>query len=131
MDVDTPKTAAIRVVGLCGMLNNIFNLSVYPYVQMMMMDFGLVDGRSETGYYSCAIISAFFLGRGLLASVWGCAIDHHGRKFGLVAALAASTLFIIAFGFSTSLIWAVASRFLLGVCSSFPGTTSTIMSELA
>jgi MFS family permease len=72
-----PKILILAAVGLC---NSLATMTSIPFHSQMIMDFGLVDRRSETGYYAGFINSASFLGRVLTASAWGFAADRFGRK---------------------------------------------------
>ncbi|CAN0297312.1 unnamed protein product, partial [Ectocarpus sp. 12 AP-2014] len=67
------------------------------------------------GYYAGFVGSSLGFGRFLSAYVWGYISDSYGRKPAIAIGLAATATLSIAFGVSTTLAFAVASRFALGL----------------
>lgn len=93
----------------------------------------LIDDANQgsAGAYAGWISAAFMLGRATMSYPWGRAADRFGRKSTLLLSLAASCLWSIAFGMSTTFAFAFLARFCLGVSNGILATIKTTTSEIA
>jgi MFS family permease len=96
----------------------------------MVLDFGLVKDRSETGTYAWMILSSFFLSRAFSSIIYGFVIDKYGRKPALMVCMISMALFSLMLGFSKSIMMAAIARFLLGLFSATPVVAKTIIGEI-
>ena len=74
----------VKLVAICILANALQIGAIFPYLPQMIMDFGLVEGRSSSGYYAWLLVSAFYIGRGIGAPIFGKVIDKRGRKSGML-----------------------------------------------
>jgi Major Facilitator Superfamily len=70
------------------------------------------------------------LGRFLTSYKWGVISDRIGRKPVLLLGITSVLVFSVAFGLSTSLWFAIVSRFLLGLGNGIVGVSKTCISEI-
>lgn len=98
---------------------------------MMIMDFGLVDERSKTGYYAGFLGAAFMIGRGIGSPFWGHFMDKYGRKPTLAIALFCVTIGMLLFGVSPNYYWALVMRTVTGFFAPIPAVCKTAVSELS
>jgi MFS family permease len=86
--------------------------------------------QDHAGYYAGWITGAFMLGRFLTSYKWGVISDRIGRKPVLLLGITSVLVFSLAFGLSTSLWFAIVSRFLLGLGNGIVGVSKTCISEI-
>mmetsp|Transcript_28957 Transcript_28957/g.51772 ORF Transcript_28957/g.51772 Transcript_28957/m.51772 type:complete len:450 (-) Transcript_28957:27-1376(-) len=100
-----------------------------PYSSSLVMHFGLVESRNETGYYVGLLACSTMVGRTLLAPIWGHLADVHGRKplieFSVLSIFVISLLFSIV----PNYLAALALRLMLGVLNSLSIVAKSAASE--
>lgn len=119
---------------LCNFINGFsytvnFTQQLFPYASSLVMSFGLVESRNETGYYVGIIASVTMFGRALFAPYWGHMADVHGRKPLIEISLASTALVSLLFAFVPNYLSAVILRFLLGSMNSVAVVAKTAASE--
>lgn len=124
-----------RFFSLFGVYLSIFTNAlmftiVFPMASQMIMYFGLVKNRSETGYWVGFLGGSIMLGRFLSAPAWGWLCDHWGRKPTMLTGIFTTSVLAVLFGISNEFYWALAFRFLQGLLSPITVVSRTIISEL-
>jgi len=105
--------------------------SIYPYVNFMVKDFGVVDDERKLGYWVGLIASSVYLANFFSSYIWGRISDRYGRRPGLLAGLIGGTILsTLLFGFSKSFYWAVTTRFLSGLLNGNTGIAKTMLGEI-
>ncbi|CBN75080.1 conserved unknown protein [Ectocarpus siliculosus] len=114
-----------------GLVSHSYALtSLFPYVGYMVQHLGVTDDKDEAGYYAGYVSSAFMVGRVGSSYFWGRFADSHGRLPVIYAGLTSMVVLSIAFGLSTSFLWALGCRFLLGVLNGLLGISKAMTSEV-
>ncbi|CAM9287714.1 unnamed protein product [Ectocarpus sp. 8 AP-2014] len=114
-----------------GLVSHSYALtSLFPYVGYMVQHLGVTDDKDEAGYYAGYVSSAFMVGRVGSSYFWGRFADSHGRLPVIYAGLTSMVVLSIAFGLSTSFVWALGCRFLLGVLNGLLGISKAMTSEV-
>ncbi|XP_065680915.1 uncharacterized protein LOC105848448 isoform X2 [Hydra vulgaris] len=90
----------------------------FSYLPSMVASFGY--NQKESGYYAGMIASSLFVGRFLGGYYWGWLTDKVGRRPVLLVSALLTFVATLAFGFTTNIYWAIATRFLQGL---FNGVT--------
>ena len=103
---------------------------IFPFANEMIIYFGVTSDRNATGFWVGLLASALMLGRVISSPIWGCIIDSWGRKPVTQLALASMAILCILFGISTSMIYALVIRFLLGVLTPLTISSKTLLSDL-
>ncbi|KAF8551946.1 MFS general substrate transporter [Imleria badia] len=102
---------------------------IFPYINQLLADLHIA-APEQVGFYSGFIESAYSLGEAFSVYHWGTLSDDIGRRpvviFGLIG-IAVST---IAFGWSTSLVAILASRFLGGLVAGNIAVLHSILVEI-
>lgn len=124
-----------RFFSLLGVYLSIFTNAlmftiVFPMASKMIMYFGLVKNRSETGYWVGFLGGSIMFGRFLSAPAWGWLCDHWGRKPTMLIGIVTTSVLAVLFGISNEFYWALAFRFLQGLLSPITVVSRTIISEL-
>ena len=88
--------------------------SIVPAVNHMVMDFGLADTRSTTGYYASLILGVQFFGELLSAIPAGKIADRCGRKPVILASLICIVVTAIFMGLALDYWSVIIARFLFG-----------------
>ncbi|XP_031560833.1 probable peptide/nitrate transporter At3g43790 [Actinia tenebrosa] len=101
---------------------------LFPFLPAMVKHFGKTE--EETGYYAGLIASAMFFGRFLASYFWGYLADKFGRRPILIISLFLLSVSMFAFGFSTSVVMAMLTRFGVGLSMGLIGIAKAIISEL-
>lgn len=70
----------------------------------------LTNGRSRTGYYAGLLSAAFMAGSVLSSNFWGLVADRFGCRLVFLVGLLSSVVLSLAFGVSTSFMWAFVFR---------------------
>lgn len=70
----------------------------------------LTSATNASGYYAGYVSSAFMVGRVGSSYFWGRFADRHGRLPVIYMGLISMVVLSIAFGLSTSLLWALGCR---------------------
>jgi len=125
----------LAIFTLCNLANGLSisvtpTQSMYPYASNMVMDFGLTDDRSATGYYVGYLSGGTMIGRAIGASFWGWVADTQGRKPTLIVSLASIVVGSLAFGFAPNFIVAALALFVEGLLCSLGSTCKTCVSEV-
>ena len=120
---------------VCNLANGLsisvsFTQSMYPYASNMVMDFGLTEDRSATGYYAGFLCGGIMLGRAIGAPFWGYAADKYGRKPILLISLGSIVVGSLAFGLAPSFAVAATSLFLAGLFCTLAVVCKTCVSEV-
>jgi MFS family permease len=114
-----------------ALISNAYTLtSLFPYVGFMILGFGDAKNRNEVGYYAGYVTGAFMAGRFVSSYYWGHWSDIHGRKPTLYISLISTLIFSILFGFSSSLWFAIVTRFCLGLFNGIVSTCKVSLSEI-
>ena len=112
----TPLPVAFCLVIFGTLLCTFMTFSmVFSYLPKMMKSFGVSE--VNVGRDSGFIASAFFVARVLTCYPWGVAADRFGKKRVLLISMACLCTSTLVFGFSNSVYWAAAARFLQGASS--------------
>mmetsp|Transcript_24469 Transcript_24469/g.21647 ORF Transcript_24469/g.21647 Transcript_24469/m.21647 type:complete len:244 (+) Transcript_24469:75-806(+) len=126
------RAITIRIVLLAFILffNSTSTTYLYSFLPDMMVDFGLVESKSDSGKYASWLASGFFFGRFISASFWGIFIDKYGRKAGLLTILASVSFLTLLFGFSTSFTMALIIRTITGLFNGLSIVGKTLSTEI-
>jgi MFS family permease len=103
---------------------------MYPYASNMVMDFGLTEDRSATGYYAGFLCGGIMLGRAIGAPFWGYAADKYGRKPTLLISLSSIIGGSLVFGMAPSFAVAAVSLFIAGLFCTLAVVCKTCVSEV-
>ena len=96
----------------------------------MVKFFGLTDDDRELGFYAGFIMTAYMVGSGLTAILWGILSDRHGKKWVIMAGLLANTVPQVLFGMATSMPVALTWRGLMGLLNGVVGAAKAYAPEL-
>jgi MFS family permease len=124
----------VVILLLCSFING-FSYTVnhtqqlFPYASSLVMSFGLVDSRNETGYFVGIIASATMLGRALSAPIWGHIADVYGRKLVLVVSMSTTVVVSLLFSVVPNYPLAVLLRTCLGSFSAMAVVGKTAVAE--
>jgi hypothetical protein len=106
-----------------------FNINVlFPFVVFMLEDLGVAD--EAVGYYSGAMAASFCIAQFMSSTFWGRFSDTHGRKNTLIIGIFGSIVTAAAFGFSSSVTMAYASRFCFGLLNGNIGVMKSYLTEI-
>lgn len=103
---------------------------VFPFANDMVMTFGIVQDRNETGYWVGLIATSLMIGRVISSPIWGCIMDSWGRRPVTLFALISMSILSTIFGLSTNLIFSLIVRLILGLLSPLLVSSKTIIAEL-
>ncbi|KAI3876972.1 hypothetical protein MKW92_036752 [Papaver armeniacum] len=117
----------IWIVALCAGLPI---SSLYPYLYFLVRDFNVAKRAEDIGYYAGCVGSAYMLGRGLTAVLWGALADRYGRKPIILFCCTTMIIFTTLFGLSTNFWMAVSMRLLLGAFSGIFGPVQAYATEV-
>jgi MFS family permease len=106
-----------------------FTQQLFPYASSLVMSFGLVNSRNDTGYYVGLIASVTMLGRAVSAPFWGHMADVYGRKPIITLSLTSISLISVLFAFAPNYPTAVLLRLSLGLTNSIAVVAKTAASE--
>ncbi|CAN0241996.1 unnamed protein product, partial [Laminaria digitata] len=85
----------------------------------------------RTGFYSGYLSSAFMLGRSGSSYFWGRVADRYGRMPVMYMGLCSIAVMSVAFGLSTTFMWAFACRRLLtGALTGIVANSKTMITEV-
>jgi MFS family permease len=101
-----------------------------PYVNSMILHFGLANSHNDTGFYSGILDSLAMFGRILSSPIWGIISDRLGRKFVLLSSLLAVAVNNLCFGLCSTFTAAFTCRLLLGITSGIPVAGKAIANEI-
>lgn len=115
---------AANLVTGCGMM------SFLPFFPSHLERLGLED-RASIAAWAGAIYGAAPLAAGVMAPLWGALGDRFGRRWMVVRAMGAITLFVGAMSLATSPSQLLVLRILQGVFSGFLAPSVTLVSVVA
>ena len=116
---------------LIAMFANAFAMSnPFPYVPFLVVDFGLTDDLSGSGWYAGFILSSFMIGRAISSFHLGMLSDTHGRKLVIQLGLFSCLAFQLAFGVAPGFGWALLARFLMGLFNGIIGVAKAALPEV-
>ncbi|CAN0190855.1 unnamed protein product, partial [Ectocarpus sp. 13 AM-2016] len=84
----------------------------------------------SSGYFAGLLSSSFMAGRVISAYFWGIIADRCGRRPVVLFSLVSTGVLAVAFGFSTTFLWALACRFSLGLLNATTVIFPTLVSEI-
>ena len=96
---------------------------LFPFVPFMVRGFGIVE--EDVVFYSGWIASAFMVGQFFSSLFWGRLSDIIGLKPVMLTGMFFTAVTVFLFGFSKSLEWALACRFVGGLFNGVIGVTKT------
>ena len=102
-----------------------------PVISHMIMDFGLADTRSTTGYYSAPIMGVYNLGRMVSAIPWGCFEDRYGRRPVVLISIACIAITSYTTGLALEFWSVLISRFIYGSFSPIGATSKAIARDIS
>lgn len=114
--------------------NMIYAMPIYlilPVISHMIMDFGLADTRSETGYYSAPILGVYSLARMLSALPWGCIGDRYGRRPVLLISIICVFVTSITTGLALDFWSVLITRFIYGSVSPVMATSKAVCGDIS
>jgi MFS family permease len=126
----TKRTLAIIGIHLSVFTNSLMFTVVFPIASKMVMHYGLVENRSETGYWVGILGGSIMVGRFISSPFWGILCDRWGRRPTMLLGIVTTSVLAILFGTATSFFWAVLFRFLQGLLSPISIVTRTLLGEL-
>ena len=101
-----------------------------PYAAFMVLDFGLVDDKEDTGVYAGLIMTSFMIGRFLSSFVCGRLADKISRKFVIRVGLTSCLIFQLGFGLAPTYSFALASRLLMGLFNGLVSAAKAMLPDL-
>ena len=110
--------------------NSLMFTIVFPIASKMIMYFGLVEKRTETGYWVGLLAGSIMLGRFLSSPVWGILCDKWGRRPVMLLGIVSTSVLAVLYGMSINIVWALIIRFLQGLFSPITIVTRTIIGEV-
>ena len=122
----------LQVVGvlLGTFANSLVFTIIFPFASKLVMDFGMSNNRTTTGYWVGIITFSLMLGRTIASPVFGVLCDSWGRRPVQIIGLSSITVFSLMFGFSTNYWYAVIVRFVLGFFTPLTLVNKTLLIEL-
>ncbi|OMJ89948.1 hypothetical protein SteCoe_7733 [Stentor coeruleus] len=128
--MSTKRKIALVGIYLSVFTNSLMFTVVFPIASKMIMFFGLVDNRTETGYWVGFLGGSIMLGRFISSYFWGILCDKYGTKRIMFLGIITTSLFAVLFGMATNFYLALLFRFLQGLLSPITITTRTLIGEL-
>ena len=96
---------------------------LFPFVPFMVRGFGVEE--ADVGFYAGRIASSFMVGQFFSSLFWGRMSDLIGLKPVMLIGMGCTAITVLLFGVSTSLEWALATRFVGGLFNGVIGVTKT------
>ena len=107
--------SALLVLFLVTMIDMIGFGIIIPFLTYLVKDLAQEQGVVEIGLWVGLLMTAYSAAQFLFSPFWGSLSDRLGRRPILMIGLVGNTVFFTAFGFSNTLLFALAMRFLAGV----------------
>lgn len=120
----------ILAVSLGLHFNAIIGMFFTPFLYRMILDFGLVEHRSEAGYFAGYVTGGYYLGRLVMSTFWGRVIDKSGRKVGLIVSVILTSILVIAFTWSPNFWLSVFFIFAVGLANGLTTICKTLSTEI-
>ena len=122
------------ITGLFPLSEAIAWTSIFPYIYAMVDSFlspeQSVEGTDGPATYAGIMVSIFTFGEFLMAPQWARISDAIGRKPTLLIGSFGAIISATAFGFSTSLPFAIITRACAGLANPNLGVVNTFVGEL-
>jgi DHA1 family tetracycline resistance protein-like MFS transporter len=106
---------ALLVLFLVTMIDMIGFGIIIPFLTYLVKDLANAEGVVQVGLWVGLIMTSYSAAQFLFSPFWGALSDRIGRRPVLMVGLIGNTVFFTAFGFSSTLLFALAMRFLAGV----------------
>lgn len=129
----SPTPVPWRAVIVIFMLNAVQPLAyelVFPFINQMILEIGVVDDPESVGYYSGIIESLFAVMSFLFVIPCSSISDRYGRKPVVLISIAILGLSTALFGFSKSYWFMIVTRALGGTSAASWSTMKVMLSEL-
>ena len=107
--------SALLVLFLVTMIDMIGFGIIIPFLTYLVKDLAQDQGVVEIGLWVGLLMTAYSAAQFLFSPLWGTLSDRFGRRPILMIGLVGNTVFFTAFGFSNTLMFALAMRFFAGV----------------
>ena len=106
---------ALAVLFLVTMIDMIGFGIIIPFLTYLVQDLAEGEGVVRIGLWVGFLMTSYSAAQFLFSPFWGSLSDRIGRRPVLMIGLVGNTVFFTAFGFSTTLLFALCMRFLAGV----------------
>tara|TARA_B100000963_G_scaffold351322_1_gene362762 strand:- start:514 stop:1872 length:1359 start_codon:yes stop_codon:yes gene_type:complete len=106
---------ALVVLFLVTMIDMIGFGIIIPFLTYLVQDLAEGQDTVSVGLWVGLLMTAYSAAQFLFSPFWGTLSDRIGRRPVLMIGLVGNTVFFLAFGFSKTLLFALAMRFLAGV----------------
>ena len=106
---------ALVVLFLVTMIDMIGFGIIIPFLTYLVQDLAEGQDAVSVGLWVGLLMTAYSAAQFLFSPFWGSLSDRIGRRPVLMIGLVGNTVFFTAFGFSKTLLFALAMRFLAGV----------------
>lgn len=106
---------ALLVLFLVTMIDMIGFGIIIPFLTYLVKDLAQAEGVVHVGLWVGLLMTSYSAAQFLFSPFWGSLSDRIGRRPVLMVGLVGNTVFFTAFGFSNTLLFALAMRFLAGV----------------
>lgn len=106
---------ALVVLFLVTMIDMIGFGIIIPFLTYLVQDLAQGQDAVSVGLWVGLLMTAYSAAQFLFSPFWGSLSDRIGRRPVLMIGLVGNTVFFMAFGFSKTLLFALAMRFLAGV----------------
>ena len=106
---------ALLALFLVTMIDMIGFGIIIPFLTYLVQDLAEAAGVVRIGLWVGLLMTAYSAAQFLFSPFWGSLSDRIGRRPVLMIGLVGNTVFFTAFGFSTTLLFALSMRFLAGV----------------
>ena len=106
---------ALLALFLVTMIDMIGFGIIIPFLTYLVQDLAERDGVIRIGLWVGLLMTSYSAAQFLFSPFWGSLSDRIGRRPVLMIGLVGNTIFFTAFGFSTTLFFALSMRFLAGV----------------
>ncbi|KAL0485997.1 hypothetical protein AKO1_012250 [Acrasis kona] len=116
---------ALTIIFFCEAYNFTY---IFSFIGFMVVDFGLVENKKDSGYYAGLIASTFATCQFFSGFVYGYISDLYSKKRVMLIGSVGTSVFSLAFGFSMNFPMAIVFR---SMCGALNGNVSTAKSYLA
>jgi len=123
-------SAPLLVLCFAMFANSYALMNPVPYAAFMVLDFGMVDAKEDTGFYAGLIMSSFMLGRFLSSFLCGRLADEISRKFVVRCGVLSCVVFQLGFGVAPTYSFALATRFLMGLFNGLVSAAKAMLPDL-
>ncbi|KAG0126692.1 major facilitator superfamily domain-containing protein [Tuber indicum] len=123
-----PVIRQLIILAACRLAEPVSLTSVSPYLYYMVESFGVP--HEEIPFYVGITFACFSFAQFLTGIFWGRVSDRFGRKPTMLMGLSGSLLFILIFGFSTTLPMAIFARCSSGLVNGNVGILRTMVAEM-